>query len=241
VDGPFTFETAHRFTFGRSRPVTADHLDRLVESGLLRAEQREGRTRYHLWETVRVHARRRTVGPVREPAMGQARSSASPGLSRTPFQNRFARQCAIWMLGYAGRTALVPDAKGLQDLSLLPARPSHETHCSVLMGAAVAEGDLGVLLDVEARGAYRRRVGELRAELTEAEDANDLARAEHLRVELDALVEHLSAAAGLTGRGRRHGGTEVRPNAHALPSPGASAPPSAVSALSTRNSAGICG
>jgi hypothetical protein len=53
--------------------------------------------------------------------------------------------------------------------------------------------------------AARRPTGrarELTADLAEAEAANDLHRAERLRIELDALVDELEAATGLNGRPR---------------------------------------
>src|SRR5262249_40475253 len=55
------------------------------------------------------------------------------------------------------------------------------------------------LLDATARDAYRRRLTELREELADAEQLNDLGRSERLREELDALEAQLIGAA----RGRR--------------------------------------
>jgi hypothetical protein len=51
---------------------------------------------------------------------------------------------------------------------------------------------------------------ELQAEIDEAQAANDPARADHAQVELDALVEHLSAALGLRGRARGTGTSAER-------------------------------
>jgi hypothetical protein len=64
-------------------------------------------------------------------------------------------------------------------------------------------GDAGVLLDADAKAAYQARLGELRAELEEAEGFNDPARATKARHELDFLVAELARAVGLGGRDRR--------------------------------------
>jgi hypothetical protein len=64
-------------------------------------------------------------------------------------------------------------------------------------------GDAGVLLDATAKAAYRARLGELRAELEEAEGFNDPARAAKARQEMDFLVGELARAVGLIGRDRR--------------------------------------
>jgi hypothetical protein len=60
-----------------------------------------------------------------------------------------------------------------------------------------------VLLDATAKAAYRARLGELRAELEEAEGFNDPARAAKARQEMDFLVGELARAVGLIGRDRR--------------------------------------
>ena len=64
-------------------------------------------------------------------------------------------------------------------------------------------GDAGVLLDATAKAAYRARLGELRAELEEAEGFNDPARATRARQEMEFLVAELARAVGLGGRDRR--------------------------------------
>ncbi|HEV3111455.1 MAG TPA: hypothetical protein VGY99_13265 [Candidatus Binataceae bacterium] len=66
-------------------------------------------------------------------------------------------------------------------------------------------GDNGGALDSRARAEYRRRLNELRTELAQAEEFNDLARAERLRAEVDFLTSELSAASGLGGRKRKSG------------------------------------
>jgi hypothetical protein len=63
--------------------------------------------------------------------------------------------------------------------------------------------DAGEVLDASARDAYRRRLVELEDEASEADAAGDIGRSGHIAAEREALVEQLTAAYGLGGRGRR--------------------------------------
>jgi hypothetical protein len=60
-------------------------------------------------------------------------------------------------------------------------------------------GDAGPLLDARSTAEYVRRLKDLREDLAEAEELNDLGRAESLRAEAEFLAAELSAA----GRGKR--------------------------------------
>ena len=71
---------------------------------------------------------------------------------------------------------------------------------------AVAAGELAVrrgLLYARAKAAYKARLAELQAELDEAEEFNDAARAARARAEMGFLVGELARAVGLGGRDRR--------------------------------------
>jgi hypothetical protein len=59
------------------------------------------------------------------------------------------------------------------------------------------------VIDAAALRAYRDRVNDLRSDIDEAEDHHDIVRAERLREELDTLLEHISASAGLGNRSRQ--------------------------------------
>jgi non-specific serine/threonine protein kinase len=69
--------------------------------------------------------------------------------------------------------------------------------------AAFGCGDAGVVLDRQAREAYRRRLTELRTERSEAQAANDLARAQRADAEIAFVEEELKRALGFGGRTRR--------------------------------------
>ncbi|WP_428269600.1 ATP-binding protein [Haliangium sp.] len=147
-----------------------------------------------------------------EPEPGPA--SAPPALAAAPAPvpgvDYFQMRCegGVWIFECDNRSFHLKDLKGLQLLSRLVAAPGRELHVLDLAsptGAATPEtdGDAGEVIDAQAREAYRRRVEALREELAEAEQWNDLGRAETVRAELDAIAAELSRAVGLSGRSRR--------------------------------------
>jgi tetratricopeptide (TPR) repeat protein len=110
-----------------------------------------------------------------------------------------------WVATFGGETRRLRDGKGIRDLALLLSRESQEVHCLELAGGSDIGGDHGPVLDDRARREYQRRIGDLQEEIEEARAANDPVRAERSEVELDALVEQLSRAFGLSGRARTSG------------------------------------
>lgn len=124
--------------------------------------------------------------------------------------NLFVRDEGGWLLRFAGREARLFDMKGLKDIQRLIERAGEEVHCLDL--AEREDGGYGgeEALDDRARQEIKGRIRGLQEELAEAEDRNDLGRAERLREELDQLVETLSRALGLGGRSRRLGGLSER-------------------------------
>lgn len=116
--------------------------------------------------------------------------------------NTFHQRDGIWKLTFKGETALMPDAKGLQDIFKLMQRSGEEVHCSDLMGS-VLTGDRGVeVFDLKARRNYQKRVAELQSEMAEVEDLGDTKRLGQLQEEYDMLLDHLSSALGLNGKQR---------------------------------------
>lgn len=145
---------------------------------------------------------------------GLARAGLPTGLSDAPApapatrpateSARIGRGGGLCEIEFAGRRVVVSDAKGCADLALLLGSPGERIHCMELAGRLV-EGDSGAAMDAKARAACQRRIQDLQAEMAEAERHNDFARTERLGEELDALIEQLSAAVGLGGRGRKLG------------------------------------
>jgi predicted ATPase/propanediol dehydratase small subunit len=116
----------------------------------------------------------------------------------------------VWEAGYRGRVVTVRASKGLADLAVLLESPGREHHCLDLTGAGVQEASTGEVIDAAARRAYETRIRDLQEEVDDAELAHDLARAERAQAELDALVDHLTAAIGRGGRTRKASATAER-------------------------------
>jgi len=137
--------------------------------------------------------------------------------------NLFLREGEFWTLHYQGRHARLRNTKGLRDLAVLLAAPAREfaavelaaersvTARSAAPAADVAAselhepGDLGEVVDAQARAAYRGRLLELDEQEAEADARGDQQRSIALAAERDALLAQLSAAYGLGGRARRAG------------------------------------
>lgn len=141
------------------------------------------------------------VADLLPPARAGDANEASPSLvERGP----------VWEVSYRGRVVTVRASKGLLDLAVLLASPGREHHCLDLTGAGAQEASTGEVIDAAARRAYETRIRDLQEEVDDAELAHDLARAERAQAELDALVDHLTAAIGHGGRTRRASGTAER-------------------------------
>lgn len=98
----------------------------------------------------------------------------------------------------------------MSDLARLLAAPGREIHSLELAGAGAEQSPTGELVDDIARRRYEQRIRELQGEIDEADAHNDHVRSVRAHAEFDSLVEHLSAALGLGGRGRRQGATAER-------------------------------
>jgi predicted ATPase len=136
--------------------------------------------------------------------------AAPSGRTERPHASAFRLEGAVWTLAFVGTTVRLPDAKGFHDLAALLAGAGREIHCAELMDVAVDAPDTGPALDAQARRAYEARIVQLQGELVEAEDAHDSEAADRARLEMDLLVDHLTAATGLGGRPRRSGGSNER-------------------------------
>jgi len=135
----------------------------------------------------------------------------------------FRKEGEFWTISYDGRTFRLKDAKGLHYIAYLLSRPGEKFRVHDLV--AVVEGppdhpqansrslpkleisgelgDLGPILDDQAKADYRRRRRDLREELDEAESMNDEGRAQRARAEIEVLEQQLSTAIGLGGRDRK--------------------------------------
>jgi tetratricopeptide (TPR) repeat protein len=124
---------------------------------------------------------------------------------------RLSHEGDVWTVACDGELTRLKDSKGVAYLLQLLRHPGHEFHALDLGGAEnLRTGDAGEMLDSDARRAYKARLGELRGELQEAEDLNDIGRAARLREEMEMLADELSRASGLGGRSRKAGSDTER-------------------------------
>jgi hypothetical protein len=111
---------------------------------------------------------------------------------------------------FAGRSVGVRTSKGVLDIVRLIEAAGAEVHCIELAGAAVEQPSTGAVIDARARASYEDRIRELQEELDEADENHDYARSYRAQVELDAIVEQLTAALGRGGRSRQGADTGER-------------------------------
>jgi hypothetical protein len=137
------------------------------------------------------------------------------------------REGEYWSITYEGVTSRLRHTSGLAYLGELVQAPAREIHVLELLAATrpglpgPMAGDQAELapgladaedetLDGRARAAYRRRLGEIEAELARAEAANDPGGAARARAEREAVEAELAKAVGLNGRVRRTCGRAER-------------------------------
>jgi hypothetical protein len=116
----------------------------------------------------------------------------------------------ICQIDFEGRSVSMRSTKGLTDIIRLVAAGGTEIHCTELGGVAVQQSSTGEVIDTSARRRYEERIRELQADIDEAERDNDLGRSYRSQVELDALIEHLTASLGRGHRTRRGSDTTER-------------------------------
>jgi pimeloyl-ACP methyl ester carboxylesterase len=144
-------------------------------------------------------------------------------------QGVFRREGEFWTVACGGEVFRLRDVRGLAYIAYLLGHPGEEFHVLSLASEAggkqgeadaLAEptnggratqseltvgrmGDAGEMLDAQAKAAYKRRTAELREQLEEARELNQLELVDRLEDEIEALGRELSRAVGLGGRDRR--------------------------------------
>jgi hypothetical protein len=114
----------------------------------------------------------------------------------------------FWSVAWQDQVVRLRDSRGLAILAQLVEHPGQELHVLQLASAHDEPhdaGDAGSLLDDKAVQRYRRRLLDLREELSEAEIGRDTARTEKAEAEIEFLTGELARAVGLGGRDRRTG------------------------------------
>jgi tetratricopeptide (TPR) repeat protein len=159
----------------------------------------------------------RSMGMAALAARLEARGSRADGDVVAGGTGVFRREGEYWSIAFAGDAVRMKHSKGMAYLATLLRQPGHEVHAmdlaskggDLVASAAMeeglrveADGGVGPGLDGAAKAAYRQRVGELRAEVAQAEEWNDPERGARASAELEALTEQLASATGLGGRDR---------------------------------------
>ena len=150
--------------------------------------------------------------------------------ARVADEHVFRREGDYWSVAFEGQTVRLRDLKGVRYLARLLADPGREFHVLDLVagergrsvdtsrgaerGLAFSSGlDAGVVLDAQAKEAYRRRLAEIEEDIEEAQAMGDDERAAQAEAERDFLVRELARAVGLGGRDRRAGSASERARA----------------------------
>lgn len=160
---------------------------RLVDRSLVSAEPHRATMRYRLLETARQYAWEK----LNESAVGPEGCSV------------FRREADYWTLAYGPTEFRLKHSVGLGYLHVLLSKAGRELHALELTGsAAVGSSTEDVLLDSQARAAYRQRLADLTEDREEAVAFNDPERAARADEEIEALVQQLAGAVGISGRAR---------------------------------------
>lgn len=159
----------------------------------------------HLKAAVTMHHRLGAAGWERVSQRELDRIAAA----EQPPANEFRIIDGQWRLRFGGRTAHLPDAKGLHDLAALITAQGADVHVRDLLDQAAATAVAGTgadpVLDERARAKYRDRLDALAEQIEDAELLGQLDKAARLAGERSAVIRELAAASGFGGRNRRLG------------------------------------
>jgi tetratricopeptide (TPR) repeat protein len=172
------------------------------------------------WTEMVTSDRRRALDTATRPSHSATRVDATTQPSCS-----FRREGDYWLISFGGISSRLKHAKGMGYLSYLLQHPSIEFSAVDLIyvdqshdlasesahlrdggdhhGVRNDLGDAGVGLDSEAKTQYRRRIKELREEVDEAKQLNDVGRTERLQEEMDFLTAELVAAVTKDGKDRK--------------------------------------
>jgi DNA-binding response OmpR family regulator len=153
-------------------------------------------------------------------SMSQVEQRVGETVGPSGDHGRFQREGEYWTVEFSGTVIRVRDRKGMRVLAHLLASPGRPQAALDLerLGAptadytprAVASGDAGEFLDLEARRAYRARLAELEDAIEDAKKWGKAEASGQLREEMDFITRELSRALGLGGRSRRAGSIAER-------------------------------
>jgi hypothetical protein len=177
-------------------------------------------------EARAVLERRAARSVLQQMGVGVERARAGAAEPRVPAQpvssaSVFRREGDYWSIVFEEKTVRLRDLKGLHYLARLFAHPGREFHVlDLVAGENVEPGNASraaepglMLLDAQAKAAYRRRLAEIEQDMDEARAMGDSGRVAQAETEREFLVRELSRAMGLGGRDRQAGSTSERARA----------------------------
>ena len=174
-----------------------------------------------LAQAVAARSRATAAVAASEPFSAQRGVAAEPDERRHPGTPLLTQEGELWRIEYQGQVIMLRHSRGLALLAHLvrsPGRPIHVRDLDAMTpsgGSALPRpeatdgdfvpvpADAVEVLDRQALAEYRRRMGELRAEIENAASDGDSARVDRLRGELEMLASEVRSAVGAGGRARR--------------------------------------
>lgn len=141
-----------------------------------------------------------------------ASSPSPPGLptSASPVRHTIISVGEIWEFRFDETPVAVRSGKGVVDIVRLIEANGAEVHCLDLAEAGVEQSSVGDTIDATARRQYEQRIRDLQGDIDDAEANSDFEKAYRYQVELDAVIEHLTAELGHGNRTRRAADTAER-------------------------------
>jgi len=149
------------------------------------------------------------------------RVGSSTDFKNIPQENIFRREGQMWTLSYNGKTKHFKPSKGLLYISYLLGSPFQEYHVAELVRAfenpeqEVLSFSAGEVSSKETVSNYRKRLLEIRTELSETEEAGDPLLKKELEEEKEALEKQLLQAVGMGGKLKKNP-DETRRQANAV-------------------------
>ncbi|HXG20290.1 MAG TPA: AAA family ATPase [Methylomirabilota bacterium] len=220
---PFLVRTQYEYAqmlIARGSPQGQERARRLLDNALTTAQELGLKRLQSKLEILKseesqkstVKGQQSKIEPLQLPSFKpQVLRSQDSALS-TQNSNVFHLEGEYWTLSYADATVRLHDVKGLHHIATLLREPGREFHVIDLLAetdrdptttrAQRLDEDASVSTlalsaarpDYQARTRYRERLAELRAELAQVDQFNDLGGSAAIRAEMEFLTQELSAA-----------------------------------------------
>jgi hypothetical protein len=192
---------------------SANELDRLIDQMQLLAENGSGES----FEVASYGLPRAKAKVERLNELGLTYSapiSMPPDAKKNRDYASLVNEGKFWTILWDRKRVRIKGTRGIRLLAVLTDNPGRQFHVMDLdrcerktgpsecdSGFASSHGD--PMLDEGAKNGYRARLVELRDELQEAQQFNDLFRASKIREEMATITNELARAFGLYGTSRR--------------------------------------